>query len=272
MKRLILHDHTIRLSMAAMSDSSTSAKPGVIVCPVSPWFYRRMGLLSLLLVGMGLYFIYDGRFGYPSSNTAAEAKMRYENVVLKEYDAAVLQSPEAAQAWVAEARKKGWIIKPELDQPRWSDYAAPHGWAENPTLYTPAQIREQYYWGGAMILAAACVGIGVLLNHNKQFIGHADHMIMPNGKTVHFKDVYKVDKRKWDIKALAYAYYREGGEGAAGSGHRAVIDDLKYDGAGQVLDRLLAQFKGELIEKIPEPAEDPAEVAGEEPSPPGSTA
>ena len=258
--------------MAAMSDSSTSAKPGVIVCPVSPWFYRRMGLLALLLVGMGVYFIYDGRFGYPKSNKVAESKAWFEREVLKEYDDAAAQGPEVAKAWVETARRRGWIIKPELDQPRWSDYAAPHGWAENPTMYTPAQIREQYYWGGAMIVAAACVGIVVLLNHNKQFVGYADHMVMPNRKTVHFKDVYKVDKRKWDIKALAYVYYREGTEGKGGAGHRTVIDDLKYDGAGRVLDRLLEQFKGELIEKIPETEEGPSEVPGEEPSPPGSTA
>lgn len=265
-----MHCDTIAVSMAGMSDSSTSAKPGVIVCPVSPWFYRRMGLLALLLVGMGLYFIYDGRFGYPKSNKAAETKAWFEREVLGEYDAAVAQGPEVARAWVEAARRRGWMIKPELEQPRWSDYAAPHGWAENPTYYTPQQIREQFYWGGAMIVAAACVGIVVLLNHNKRLVGHPDHMVMPNGRTVPFKDVYKVDKRKWDIKALAYVYYREGGEGQPE--RRAVIDDLKYDGAGLVLDRLMEQFKGELIEKVAEPDDEPSDVSTEEPSPPRSTA
>jgi hypothetical protein len=251
--------------MVWMSDSSTSAKPGVIVCPVSPWFYRRMGLLALMLVGMGLYFIYDGRVGYPKSNKAAETKAWFEREVLGSYDAAVAEGPDAARAWVQSARAKGWIIKPELEQPRWSDFAAPQGWAENPKLYTPEQIREQYYWGGAMMVAAAAVGVIDLLNHNKRFVGHADHMVMPNGKAVQYKDVHKLDKRKWDIKALAYAYYREGGQGAE---HRAVIDDLKYDGAGRVLDRLMEQFKGELIEKVTEPEENASEVPTEQPTPP----
>lgn len=255
--------------MVRMSDSSTSAKPDVIVCPVSPWFYRRMGLLALLMVGMGLYFIYDGRVGYPKANKAAEAKAQFEQEVLKDYDDAVARGPDAAKAWVKDARLKGWIIKPDLEQPRWSDYAAPRGWPENPKHYTPEEIHEQFYWGGAMIVGAAVVGIIVLLNHNKRFVGHADHMVMPNGKVVQYKDVYKLDKRKWDIKALAYAYYREGGEGAE---HRAVIDDLKYDGAGRVLDRLMEQFKGELIEKVAAPEEEASEVSAEQPTPPHGAA
>ena len=76
-------------------------------------------------------------------------------------------------------------------------------------------------------------------------------MIMPNGAEVRFADVFRVDKRKWDNKGLAYVYHRSGG-----AGKRAVVDDLKYDGAGRVLDRLLAQFNGELIEKVQDVNED----------------
>lgn len=246
--------------MVRMSDSPSPETPSVIVCPVAPWYYRRMGLLALMLAGMGLYFLYDGKWGYPKANVAADAKARFESEVLADYDAAVAKGPEATKAWVADAREKGWIIKPELDAPRWSDYAAPHGWAENPRLYSKEEIREQFYWGGGMILCAALVGVVVLLNHNKKFVGHADHMVMPNGVKVYFRDVFRVDKRKWDIKALAYAWYRPGGEGTAE--RRAVIDDLKYDGAGRVLDRLLENFSGELIEKLPD-AEEPATTEAE---------
>ncbi len=245
-----------------MSDSPPPATPGVIVCPVAPWYYRRMGLLSLVLVAAGLYFLYDGKWGYPRANRAAVAKDWFESEVLADYDAAVAKGPDAAKAWVAEARAKGWINKPELEQPRWSDFAAKYGWAENPKLYSDAEIREQFYWGGGMILCAAIVGVVVLLNHNKRLVGHEDHLVLPNGSKVWFREVFKVDKRKWDLKGLAYAWHRP--EGSGGPGHRATIDDLKYDGAGKVLDRLLTQFKGELIEKIVEP--EPA-AAGESDAP-----
>jgi NAD/NADP transhydrogenase alpha subunit len=55
------------------------------------------------------------------------------------------------------------------------------------------------------------------------------------------------------VKALAYVYYKEGGVGAE---KKATIDDLKYHEAGRVLDALLAQFKGEIIEKVAEPEEE----------------
>jgi hypothetical protein len=59
-----------------------------------------------------------------------------------------------------------------------------------------------------------------------------------------------VDKRKWEHKGLAYAWYRTQG----GAEKREVFDDLKYAGADKVLERLLARFSGELIEKVSETA------------------
>jgi hypothetical protein len=67
---------------------------------------------------------------------------------------------------------------------------------------------------------------------------------------VFYAEAFRVDKRLWDNKGLAYVWHRPAGGGE----NRVVIDDLKYDGAGRVLDRLMTRFKGELIEKITEPA------------------
>jgi len=73
---------------------------------------------------------------------------------------------------------------------------------------------------------------------------------------VNHADAFRIDKRKWDQKALAYVFYREGGEGPI---RKAIIDDLKYAQAGQVLEGLLANFHGELIEKQAE-AQEPAQT------------
>ncbi|MCW0216784.1 MAG: hypothetical protein OJI67_00550, partial [Prosthecobacter sp.] len=71
--------------------------------------------------------------------------------------------------------------------------------------------------------------------------------INTEGLTIHFSQVFRVDKRKWDNKGLAYVWYRETAEAPE---KKALIDDLKFDGAGKILARLLTHFKGELIEKI----------------------
>ena len=225
----------------------------VLVCPLAPWYYRRMGLLALLFSGMALLFLYDGKFGYPKSNIIAEKKAWFDREILGEYDAVRVQGPEQTKAWVQAAREKGWIVKASLEEPRWSDYAAPHGWPENPTFYSPEAIHEQFYYGGGLLVGAAVVGFMVLISHNKKLVGHADHMVMADGTVVKFASVHKVDKRKWDIKGLAYVWYREE---AVGAEQRVTVDDLKFEGAGRVLDRLLEHFKGELIEKLPDVEEE----------------
>ena len=244
-----------------MSEGAT-ATAEVIVCRVTPWYYRRMGLMSAMFLGMGLYFFYDGRIGYPKANQVAATKEWFEKEVIGGpggYDTARAQGDEFATVWVEKAREKGWIIRSTLNEPRWEDYAAPHGWAATPQKHSPEEIEQQFYWGGAMILAAVIAGLLVLRNHSRQLTGHADHMVMPDGRTVRYADVFRVDKRKWENKGLAYAHYRTG-QGAAA--RRATIDDLMFGGADRVLDRLLAGFSGELIEKVLDEDEDqPAAAA-----------
>jgi hypothetical protein len=218
-----------------------------------------MGLMALMCLGMGLYFIYDGSVGYPKENKIAAQKEWYEQEIIggpkkadreiESYEEARAQGEEITAAWLKMAREKAWVINPDLKEPRWADYAAAHGWAENPKYNSPEKIREQYYFGGALVFAALVAGLQILRNRNKVLTGHADHMITPDGAQVRYDQVFRVDKRKWEHKGLAYVHYREA-EGAPT--RRVAIDDLMYGGAGKVLKRLLSQFKGELIEKVPD--------------------
>ncbi len=222
-----------------------------IICRVTPWFYRRMGIMALMFLFFGLYFCYDGWRGYPEENKVAEKKEWFEQIVQKGYDAAKKEGAESLKTWMTQAKAEGWVSDLE-SPPRWDAYAAERNWSSEPKKHSTDAIEQQYYWGGAMILGTLyCVG-SMLLSRNKTFIGKPDHMVMPDGKQVRFADVFKVDKRKWDNKGLAYAYYRTSEGGAE---QKAVIDDLKFDGAGKVLDGLLAQFSGELIEKLPDEEE-----------------
>ena len=227
-----------------------------IVCRVTSWYYRRLGILSAMFLVFGLYFCYDGQYGYPAENKVADQKVWFEQTVQKGYDAAKDHGDAALKKWMEDAKGRHWVADLE-SPPRWDVYAAEHNWSSEPKKHSADAIEQQFYWGGAMILAAVWCAVLILLNRNKTFTGHADHMVMPDGKQVRFADVFKVDKRKWDNKALAYVHYRLTEGGAV---QRAVVDDLKFDGAGRVLDRLLSLFSGELIEKLPDEA--PAPEAG----------
>jgi len=242
-----LHHGDKKVSFGSMNTESAVSHDGVIVCAITPWYYRRMGLMAAMFLGMGLYFCYDGRIGYPKENIVAEKKAWFEKEVMADYDVARNKGEAELNEWLKQARERGFINKPELKQPRWDDYSAPFGWPSEPTIHSRNEIEQQYYWGSVMLLGAVIAGILVLINHNKIFVGQEEHMIMPNGKIVSYADVFKVDKRKWDKKGLAHVYYRSEGAGAE---HHVVIDDLKFEGAGKVLDRLLKHFNGELIEKV----------------------
>lgn len=218
-----------------------------IVCRITPWYFRRMGMMTAMLIAMGLYFLYDGKFGYPKANEIAEKKNWFEQTLLKGYDEAL--AANRLDQWVQETEAQGLPAGKNGEPPRWISYAAERGWPEKPHKYTDREITEQFWWGGATVIAGLIVGMLMLLNRNKVLRAEADHWITPEGQAIRYTDVFRVDKRKWDNKGLAYAWYRPtGGEAEK----KAILDDLKYDGAVHILERLLANFKGELIEKVPD--------------------
>ncbi len=209
----------------------------VIVCRVTPWYFRRMGITLVFLLGFGLYFFYDGKYGYPKDNEAAHAKEWFENTYLKSFEDA--KAANRLDEWIAKAKSQGMPAGENGEPPKWATFAAQKGWAEETKHYSEADIAQQFEWGWALILGDVIVAILVLLNKNKTFVGYPDHMIMPNGREVRYADVFKVDKRKWDNKGLAYIYDRRNGQEG-----RVTVDDLKYEGAHRVLSRLLASFTG----------------------------
>lgn len=221
-----------------------------IVCRVTPWYFRRMSMMTVMLVAMGLYFLYDGKYGYPNANEIAAKKDWFEQVLLKGYDDA--KAAGRLEEWVKETEAKGLPAGRNGEPPRWVSYAAQNGWPEKPHKYTDREINEQFWWGGATVFAGLMVSVFMLLSRSKVLRAESDHWITPEGKSIRFADAFRVDKRKWDNKGLAYVWYRESQGGAE---KKTIIDDLKYDGAVHVLERLLANFKGELIEKLPETIE-----------------
>ena len=235
-----------------MSDTTTiTPLDGIIICRVTPWFFKRMGILVLMLLGMGGYFFYDGIIGYPKNNAKVDKKDWFEHEFIGSFDAA--KKDGHLGEWIAEQKAKEMPTGENGEAPKWATYAARNGWPEDIKRYTTEEIDQQFWWAGAMALGGFVVLIKLLLDRRKTLVAKTDHMIMPGGAIVRYADAFRVDKRKWDIKALAYVFYR-----ANGSEKKAVIDDLKYDGAGRVLERLLANFKGELVEKV---ADEPAESA-----------
>ncbi|MBX7209661.1 MAG: hypothetical protein K1X78_15195 [Verrucomicrobiaceae bacterium] len=224
-----------------------------IVCRVTSWYFRRMGMMALMLAVFAALFFYDGKWGYPAKNEKASIKDRFEEEVLKGYDRA--KKTDSLDQWRAEMKSKNWPVDVDGVPPTWLSYAAEHRLDEKPKKYSDREIEEQFWWGGGMMAAALVVIVLLLMNRNKVTRGLVDRFIAPNGAEVRFADVFKVDKRKWQNKGLAAIYYRASPDAPA---RKACLDCMKYDekGVEQILANLLSRFSGELVEKVEEPDED----------------
>lgn len=231
------------METAAPASPPPASEP--IICRIASWYYyRRMGPLAVLFLVFGGMFLKDGLWGYPEVAALARKKEWFMKEYLPSFEAAKKEG--RLEQWMADSKAKGLPTGVDGDVPRWKSYAAQNGWEEDPKLYSEREIAEQFYWAYACFAGALVVGILVLLNKGKVLRAEADHWVTPEGRQIRYADVSRVDKRKWEHQALAYVWYRT----EDGRERRAVIDDLKYDGAGRVLERLLSRFSGELIEKV----------------------
>lgn len=244
--------------METTSPTSASAGSESILCSITSWYYRRMGMLAGLCLVFGLVFHYDGVWGYPKVVEIAKKKEWFLKEFLPSFDAAKREG--RMEQWLANTKAKGLPTGVDGDSPRWKSYAAKNGWDEEPKHYTDHEIAEQFYFAYGCFAAAGIACILILLNRGKVLRGETDHWVTPEGVQIAYKDVFRVDKRKWEHKGLAYAWYRT----PAGAEKRAVIDDLKFGGAEKVLTRLLGRFSGELIEKVSEPDTGETQATGTE--------
>jgi hypothetical protein len=219
-----------------------------IVCHVTRWYFRRMGMMAGLLVVFGCLFLYDGIWGYPEVVGIALEKEKFLKEFQPSFEAA--RKEGRMEQWRANAEARGMPTGVDGDLPRWNSYAAKKGWPEEPKHYSDREIAEQFHWGYACFAIGLIPLVIMVLNRRKVLRGEADFWVTPEGVQIHYTDVFRVDKRKWEHKGLAYAWYRK----LDGVAKRAVFDDLKFAGADKILDRLLSRFSGELIEKVSESA------------------
>ena len=197
-----------------MSDPSSSP----IICPTTSWYARRQLLMFAMLAAFGGWFFKDYKWGYPKK-----------------------------AAIYAEYKK---IIEQADGKVQWTKISQEKGWDDPPEEITPDKIGEQAKFAVGLGLGALGVLGTFLLNRGKTLTADATGFTPPGAKTaIPYTSVTRVDKTRWKHKGLAYAYYKD----EAGTERKAVIDDLKYGGADQVLDRLLAAFGGEIIDVAEEP-------------------
>lgn len=229
---------------------------GEIVCRTTRWYFNRMGLMFLMVAGFSGWFLYDGLVKYPKEIALYS---QYEEFKERSDAYAELEGGGRLAEWATLAESRGWDGAKPVD---WSDHAKENGLAEEPDERKAGDEKEQMFFAGLTGVIAVVILVMFLLSRSKVLKADADSLTTPNGVRVKFADVFRIDKRKWRYKGLAYIFYKDGD----GAEKRAVIDDLKFGAAEKVLDRLMETFEGELIDRIEDDEdedEEGAEASGE---------
>ena len=134
---------------------------------------------------------------------------------------------------------------------KWSLYgtlSGEKGWSDSePKYHNSSEILAQIIIGSILLLSALYVLVLTLINRGRSIGSDEVSFTTEKGLVIDFKTINKIDTRKWNKKGLAYIFY----ENEKGLSSKTVVDDLKYKGADEILERIKNEFTGELVENIP---------------------
>ena len=124
------------------------------------------------------------------------------------------------------------------DKRKWSLYgtlSGKKGWSDSePKYHTSSEILAQIIIGSILLLSALYVLLLTLINRGRSIGSDEVSFTTEKGLVIDFKTINKIDTRKWNKKGLAYVFYVN----EKGLPSKTVIDDLKYKGADEILERI----------------------------------
>lgn len=220
-------------------------KDELIFCRPSTWFYRRIGILTALTGGLGLFFLYDGMIGYPKKNFTVDFHEAFEEAREASTESAPVSGERRYSPEQLEELKKAAAAGREGGT--WAGFAAERLLSEKiPERYSEAEIREQFHF--AMLMGAVSLGIIVfLLGHRRRSFCYDEKSLhTPSGKIIPFQNVIALDIRRWD-RGIGLLTYREEGNGSAA----LKIDDYKYVGITEILKAICSANGAVEIEGDP---------------------
>lgn len=157
-------------------------------------------MITFFALGLGLWFFYDGRIGFPHKNERFLARQQFK--------------AEQVSEWEAYAKSRGW---PKRVPDR---------------LYKQADIVVQYVLGGLSCLGSGAALWLLLKSRKSNIYSDAEAYYDENGRKVPFAAIVSIDKNKWDSKGIAILSYSDGKKT-----RKSVIDDYKYEGAEKILEQ-----------------------------------
>ncbi len=165
---------------------------------ISNGFLVRLALIGLVLLGISLWFLYDGAIAYPRQR---EWALEYEKMVKDGRDS----------EWEEFAEKRGFPI----DLP------------PDPKDRKPKNLGEIYF----QLFIAIVAGLPGLLylffylrDRGKWIEVNETGLRTSGGRQLEFDQIASIDKKLWKTKGIAVIHYR-----LKGRKRRLALDDWKYE-------------------------------------------
>lgn len=229
----------------------------MLVFKNTKWYIYRMSLIIILFLGFGSYFFYDGYIGYPKKQVIYKKYQSIKEAYNKYLLLTQKENSDFDDKWnkyiedenLPDILKNANYFEEGGISKMWSQYTIKKGWSDKvPKDYTVRQIQEQYFFGCLCSVIGLTILSYFLINLNKKLKLDKNAVILPNGDNVLFKNIYKIDKRKWDKKGLSYIYYNN----KSNRKKRGVLDCLRYgEKSSIVLDKIMDNFDGYIIDNKP---------------------
>lgn len=205
---------------------------------------NRMGIILLLFIGSSGWFFYDGLVTYPRYNEGAIAYAELAKMVEEEGLTGESAEAEAAKRWAKVA----------------ADFKGDP--AEPPTHLKNVDQQMQFGVGLGVLSVLFLIWIlremkRVIRADDETFEGITSSFPMIySKKSVPFAAVVGLDKRKWDNKGIAVVHCKN----ADGSKFRVIIDDYKYAGSEEILEKCEAVVAAKKAAKSGATGASPAAV------------
>jgi len=173
--------------------ATTTTEPTTVVAAPGRYYRNTRYLMTVLLIGMGLWFGYDGFVGWPKANENWEQLDQKRSAADKRND-----HSEAERLREEQSKFKH---------------------------HTDTDIRTQKMLAFALPPLAIILLIWALHNSRGEYRLEGTMLHVPGHPPVPFANITEIDKRLWDRKGIAYVSY-DLGNGQQGS---LKLDDFLYD-------------------------------------------
>lgn len=233
-----------------------------IQCAVTGWFYRRTILPGLICAILATWFFFDGSVVYPKRMRVFQEYRAYtlqrelllrpatdpqRQVAEREWTRLIRAYPDFTpnMRWPQLAQRYGW---PSADPPDWPHYAKTRAYFQTPAKkdrVLPADIVGQFIAGGVFLVAAGSFLVQALLASRTTLRSDHRAIHLPNGLSIPFDQIVRVDNRKWAEQGLSRITWRS----PDGKIATAKLDCLKFEetGAERIMQRILATPGVEVI-------------------------